>query len=172
MKTCHNVTPAEVSAVWIDRFQIFKFEKSCASYLLYEGAVYSLGTWFGGIGFTDAAVADLNRDGAEELYFTCSWGSGMHRAQAGCFDPARREVRMFDFAYAHSGQESGGELVLRADGEGIGVFAAELAAKSFVDFTLVPVKEVARIASGEGGVTLTSANGNADFYPLESDSGA
>lgn len=23
---CHNVTPAEVSAVWIDRFQIFKFE--------------------------------------------------------------------------------------------------------------------------------------------------
>ena len=61
---------------------------------------------------------------------------------------------------------------LRADGEGIGVFAAELAAKSFVDFTLVPVKEVARIASGEGGVTLTSANGNADFYPLESDSGA
>lgn len=158
---CHNVTPAEVSAVWIDRFQIFKFEKSCASYLLYEGAVYPLGTWFGGIGFTDAAVADLNRDGAEELYFTCSWGSGMHRAQAGCFDPARREVMMFDFAYAHSGQENGGELVLRADGEGIGVFAAELAAKSFVDFTLVPVKEVARIASGEGGVTLTDYTGTA-----------
>lgn len=68
---------------------------------------------------------------------------------------------MFDFAYAHSGQENGGELVLRADGEGIGVFAAELAAKSFVDFTLVPVKEVARIASGEGGVTLTDYTGTA-----------
>lgn len=70
------------------------------------------------------------------------------------------------------GRKTGASLCCAPDGEGIGVFAAELAAKSFVDFTLVPVKEVARIASGEGGVTLTSANGNADFYPLESDSGA
>lgn len=155
---CHNVTPADVAAVWFDRFRIFKFESSCASYLFYEGAVYPLGMWFGGWGFTDAAVADLNRDGVEELYFTCSAGSGMHWAQAGYFDPARGEVVLFDFSYYAQDAEDGSELVLRWDAESsLCVYAAKLAqTNSFVSFTLSPTgKKLGQISCTEGEIGLT-----------------
>ena len=152
---CYNVTPWHISEVWFDRFRIFKYDRSCASYLLYEGTVYPLGAWFGGYGFTDAAVGDLNQDGVEELYFTCSWGSGVHRAQAGYFDAARKDVIMFEFSYAAN--ESGSELALRADDEGIGVFAAEPATESFVDFTLTPKGRLGTISLSGGQIAFQAS---------------
>jgi hypothetical protein len=67
-------------------YEVFKFADTCASYLLYKGEIYELGTWFGGYGVTDVAIDDLNEDGLDEIYFTYSWGSGTHWSVLEYFD--------------------------------------------------------------------------------------
>lgn len=42
------------------------------------------------------ALADLNRDGQYELYFTFLWGSGILRSQIGYFNPSNKKVTVFD----------------------------------------------------------------------------
>ena len=99
--TCYNITPEDIKQN--SNYQIFKYNNSCASFLLYEDKVYPLGEWFGGLGVTSMALADLNSDGNPELYFTYSWGSGMHRSHAAYFDPVGKE--MITFEYTHKNQD-------------------------------------------------------------------
>ena len=82
----YNITPQEMTDKY--GFRIFKYDQCCESYLEYNGSIYHIGTGFGGSGTTSFAVADLNSDGNPELYYTFSWGSGMHRSQIGYFDTA------------------------------------------------------------------------------------
>lgn len=93
---CFQITPKDIREN--SGYRIFKYNLSGASYLLYKGKVHLLGEFFGGCGITDARLADLNDDGVNELYFTFSWGSGIHRAQAGYFDPVRERVKIFNHA--------------------------------------------------------------------------
>ena len=65
---------------------------------MYNDKIYSLGSSFGGYGLTAFAVADLNKDGMREIYFTFSWGSGIYRSQIGYFDMATEEVKIFDYS--------------------------------------------------------------------------
>lgn len=168
---CYNVTPAHVVSAE-NEFQIFKFDKSCASYLLYAGEIYPLGAWFGGYGFTDAMAADLNRDGKNELYFTCSWGSGIHRAQVGYFDPAKKETVLFDYSYFLPEEAAGTELVLRWDAEGtlgeyggIHVYAAQFRAQeNFVNFDLAP--------TGQRLGTISLSGGQIAFTALKTEPGS
>ena len=51
--TCFNVTPESISEKY--GFTIYKYDASCASFLMYEEAVYPLGEWFGGYGATSFA---------------------------------------------------------------------------------------------------------------------
>ncbi len=94
---CFQITPKDIREN--SGYRIFKYNLSAASYLLYKGKVHLLGEFFGGCGITAARLADLNDDGVNELYFTFSWGSGIHRAQAGYFDPVREKVKIFNDAY-------------------------------------------------------------------------
>lgn len=168
---CYNVTPAHVVSAE-NEFRIFKFDKSCASYLLYAGEIYPLGAWFGGYGFTDAMAADLNRDGKNELYFTCSWGSGIHRAQVGYFDPVKKEAVLFDYSYFLPEEAAGTELVLRWDAEGtlgeyggIHVYAAQFRAQeNFVNFDLAP--------TGQRLGTISLSGGQIAFTALETEPGS
>ena len=82
----YNITPQEITDKY--GFRIFKYDQCCESYLEYNGGIYHIGTGLGGAGTTSFAVADLNSDGNPELYYTFSWGSGMHRSQIGYFDTA------------------------------------------------------------------------------------
>lgn len=94
---CHQITPAVIKEK--SDYRIFKYDESCASLLLYKQKVYQLGEYFGGRGVVDAKLADLNQDGKDELYFTFSWGSGLHRAQAGYFDPVHEKIVIFPYAF-------------------------------------------------------------------------
>ncbi|WP_053372893.1 M56 family metallopeptidase [Paenibacillus sp. FJAT-27812] len=87
---CYNITPESIKEN--AKYTIFKYAESSASFLLYEGEVYPLGEWFGGYGVTSMALADLDSDGETELYFTYSWGSGLHRSHAAYFNPSAKEV--------------------------------------------------------------------------------
>lgn len=91
---CYNITPDFITNN--SEYSIFKYEKSCASFLLYDDELYLLDNHMGGYGITSMALADLNKDAQYELYFTFSWGSGIHRSQIGYFDPNTKKVTIFD----------------------------------------------------------------------------
>lgn len=96
----YNVVPEDISNDY--GFSIFKIESSGCSVLIYDNERYLLGEWVGGFGVTSFAIADLNEDGEFELYFTYSWGSGIHRSQVGYFDTASRETVIFDYSSPYS----------------------------------------------------------------------
>lgn len=85
-----NITPDFVRDH--SSFQVFKYEDTCDSFLLWQDKLLPLGTGFGGLGVTSMALADLNEDGEYELYFTYSFGSGIHRSMLGGFDPSEERV--------------------------------------------------------------------------------
>lgn len=91
---CYNVTADDVKEAG---YSVFKYDTSCASFLLYENSVYPLGEWFGGLGVTSMAIRDSDNDGLNELYYTYSWGSGIHRSHAAYFDPAVKRSIVFDY---------------------------------------------------------------------------
>jgi hypothetical protein len=92
--TCYNITPDFIANN--SAFSIFKYENSCASFLMYDNKLYLLSNYIGGYGITSMALADLNKDKQYELYFTFSWGSGIHRSQIGYFNPSTKKVTIFD----------------------------------------------------------------------------
>jgi hypothetical protein len=108
--TCYNITPKTVEKN--SNYRVFKYNKSGASYLLFEDNIYPLGQYFGALGVTSIEIEDLNKDGLEELYFTNSWGSGLHRSNAGYFDPLLKEVIIFDYSYEND------ELILHKNKDG------------------------------------------------------
>ena len=100
---CYNVTPREIT----DKYGlcIFKFDGDGRGtiygegFLLYENEIYPLGDSFGGWGLTSFAVADIDHNGSNELYFTYSWGSGIHRSELGYFDMQSKDIIYFDYEY-------------------------------------------------------------------------
>ncbi len=144
---CYNVTPQEIS----DRygFNIFKFASSCYSCLLYENKIYPLGDYLGGYGVTSFAIADVNSDGSPELYFTFSWGSGIHRSQIGYFDTADKKTVIFDY------QCWLGELMLESDTDNVlCVYHANWDVKSFVDIEMSTDEKAAEIALVSGDIVF------------------
>lgn len=144
---CYNITPDFIAGH--SEFEIFKFDKSTDSFIRYGDEIFSIGTCFGGYGITSMALADLNRDGQYELYYTFSWGSGLHRSQIGYFDPVSKEVTVFDdFLQDH-------DIMLTADGSGeLCVNSASLDLNSFVDFSVRAQEPLGSIALEEDRITL------------------
>jgi len=72
--------------------QVFKIHCSqqilgCTSFVVQDGQAFPIGAGFGGHGVMDLAVCDLDLDGREELAYTYSWGSGIHRTQFAVWQP-------------------------------------------------------------------------------------
>lgn len=149
---CYNVTPDFVAEH--SDYQIYKYESSTAAFLLYDGAAYALGEYFGGPGATSFALADLNADGRYELYFAFSWGSGLHRAQVGYFDPVNKTVTVFDYLIG------GADLMLTAGGDGaLCVSRADLEMKSFVEISAAAKETVGTVVWEEEEIRLGVADG-------------
>lgn len=94
---CYNITPDDIfeKTGW----QIFKFSDTCESFLVCGDDVYPLGIGFGGLGLVDALLCDLDENGAYELLYTYSWGSGLHRSHLGWLDPQTGAQATADYAY-------------------------------------------------------------------------
>ena len=131
--TVYNITPPEIAAA--EDFQIFKCSTSCLSILEYKGQCYELGIGFGGYGLVDMMLYDCNGDGASDLLYTYSWGSGLHRSCAAYFDFVKGESIVLDV----TGGEDEIMLVQNANG-GVNVYKAiygeDLDGTSFIDFKL------------------------------------
>lgn len=152
---CFNITPDFI----LDNsdYRVFKYSESCASYLLYDGAVYPLGIFFGGSGADSFALADLTGDGEYELYFTFSWGSGMHRSMIGYFDPAQKEATVFDVAFWDADC-----MLTLGEKARLEVSRAEFTGReSFVSFDIAAVEVLGSIAFEEGEIRYAALDRSA-----------
>ncbi len=146
--TCYNITPAFIKEN--SDYSVFKYDTSCASFLLYEGEVYPLGEWFGGLGVTSMALADMDGDGTSELYFTYSWGSGIHRSHVAYFDPVAKRTVTLD--YAHMNEDM---MVVDNGRGGLSLYDARLTDMAdFVSFNIEAVGRLADLAFVDGEVQL------------------
>ncbi len=145
----YNVAPSELSEKY--GFDIFKLDQSCSSYLMYEDKIYSLGSSFGGYGTTSFAVADINKDGLKELYFTYSWGSGIHRSQIGYFDPATKEVICFNYSNTNN------DMTFYVDAGTLVVCNAEVRADSFVDIDTICLTKVGELRFEEDQIKFVAS---------------
>lgn len=147
---CYEITPSFIKEN--SNYKVFKYVLSCASFLLYKNKVHQLGAYFGGFGIVDARLADLNHDGKDEFYFTFSWGSGLHRSQAGYFDPVHEKVIFFEFAHLNR------DLVFRkTDQDGIYLYDWDTADRYKFKARLFPA---ARISFVKGKILLVSWEAN------------
>ena len=147
---CYNIIPVDISEKY--GFNVFKYNMSCSSYLLYEDTIYTLGESFGGYGVTAFAVADLNKDGMKELYFTYSWGSGIHRSQVGYFDTATKTVTCFKDSNANS------DMSFYVDFGTLMVCNAEVRAESFVDLKTINLIKVGELRFEDDQIRLIVKN--------------
>ncbi|RAU96393.1 hypothetical protein [Paenibacillus sp. YN15] len=150
--TCYNITPEYIKEN--SDYRIFKYDTSAASFLLYKDKVYPLGQWLGGFGLTSMALADLDGDGRQELYFTYSWGSGLHRSHAAYFDPAAKQVITLEYI------RMDGDMVLADNYDGsLSVFDATLSSRrGFVDFDIAGTGLIADIVYANGKISLKSGS--------------
>ncbi len=167
----YNVVPEDISNDY--GINIFKSDLSCYSALEYDNEEYPLGGWFGGFGVTSFAIADLNEDGEFELYFTYSWGSGIHRSQVGYFDTASKETVIFDNSSLYSGDDEEipeemrvmpfsnyfNESLLKADSNNILCiynvdWEKDCNIKSYVDIEMSAGEKLASIVADNGEITL------------------
>lgn len=158
---CYNITPDFISDH--SEYAVFKYDTSTESYIMYNGEVYSIGSCFGGFGITSMALADINMDGQYELYYTFSWGSGMHRSQIGYFDPVSREVTIFDYSYYYSfidhSSVLSSEMILTVNASGdLCVNSAIIDMDSFVDFSIKAQELIGTIVFDEDEITLKLYN--------------
>ncbi len=144
---CYHITPDFIENN--SDYSIFKYASSTASFLLFDDAIYGLGVFLGGNGLTSMALGDLDKDNQYELYFTFSWGSGLHRSQIGYFNPSTKKVTVFDYSYFNH------DMILTKNDEGtLCVNEAMIEGVSFVDYTIKSKKLVANIVWEKGSIKL------------------
>lgn len=147
MDECYNITPDFIADNF--DFAIFKYNQCAESFIMYDKDIYSIGTCFGGFGITSMALADLNMDNQYELYYTFSWGSGLHRSQIGYFDPVDKEITIFDDSFPIS------DLMLTVNKSGdLCVNTAVIDADSFVNFSIKAQDLIGTIIFDEDKITL------------------
>lgn len=147
----YNITPQEITDKY--GFRIFKYSQNCETFLEYNGNVYILGTGFGGNGTTSFAVTDLNNDGNIEIYFTYSWGSGMHHSQVGYFDTAT--LKEIDFDY--SGWD---DMILTVNNGQLEAYTADWNIKNFVYIEATPKDKVGEISVENGNIVFNTVSEN------------
>jgi hypothetical protein len=111
MDAFHEVTPENVFKE--TGCQIFKNGKTCESYLLYEGSLYTLGIGFGGLGIVDMVTCDFDDNGTKELLYSYSWGSGLHRSCLGYFDLYKKSEEKVDISSAKQSEFIQDELAFK-----------------------------------------------------------
>lgn len=165
---CFNITPEAVKQAG---YSVFKYNMSCASFLLYGGEAYPLCKLPGGFGVVSMAVYDLDKDGNPEFYFTFSWGSGLHRSQAGYFYPSTKQVTVLDFSCFDK------DMLITGDASGLKLYRTDFDASSgFTDYSVQTVNYIADIIYDNNKVKLVPADGSpvstqqASVQPSESQS--
>lgn len=151
----YNITPTFIEDH--SSYVVFKSIRFAQTFLMYADELYSPDEYFGfgGYGITSMALADLNQDGEYELYFTFSWGSGVHWAEIGYFDPAAKEFHRIDYHLLDS------ELMLTVNQSGdLCVSSATLDSQDFCNYTIKAQELIGTIGFEEGKAVLNPVQKN------------
>jgi hypothetical protein len=129
--SCYRLTMKQETEKY--GFDVYRFCKSCDSYILYNGKMHYLGRGSGPYGVTSLAAADLNGDGALEIYYTFSWMIGESRlSSVAYFDTASEEVvHFYGFRYYND------DLALKVEDGRIGFYQARVSLHGDNDEDLV-----------------------------------
>ncbi len=80
-----NVLPKELSELY--GFELYECSGVSDNYIFYDGEIYELEKGFWSISDPNSmALADIDGNGAPELYYIWSWGSGMSHTYVAYFD--------------------------------------------------------------------------------------
>ncbi len=93
-KTLWHITPAglyEATGV-----RVFKNTSGSESYFLLDGCLYEILS-FGGFGIHNAVVCDYDLNGVNDVLFTTSFGSGIHRCAVSVFNTETRKTHGIPF---------------------------------------------------------------------------
>lgn len=96
-------------------------------------------------------VLDLNNDGKSELYFTYSWGSGVHRSHAAYFDPIIEKIVPLE--YTHMNKDM--MLLINGDG-GLSLYDANIEMTDFVNYDMEATDFISNIIYSDGKIILDS----------------
>ena len=150
-----NVTPEEITDRY--NFRIFKYSSDCESYLEYNGKTYHIGTGFGGPGTVSFAVADIDANNSPELYFTYSFGSGIHASDIGYFDFATETVSELEFYYERGLTDQGFDFELRdlafvVNNNRLEIYSAAANGNSFVNLEVELKEKLGEITLNNGAI--------------------
>jgi hypothetical protein len=88
-----ELTTAEVwDRLHVQVFAVTSGVRDSQAYIICRRQASPLGQGFGGSGVMSICVADLDGDSRPKLFFTCSWGSGIHRSFAGLWTEGASEI--------------------------------------------------------------------------------
>ena len=109
----YNVTPDALMGIC----NVYKYDKSCQTFLEYNGNIYPIGFSFGGYGVTQFAY--YNTPEKTLLYYIFSYGSGIHRTNVWAFDLIKckemnvdcklnsNDIKMIDAEFVMNRKETG-----------------------------------------------------------------
>jgi hypothetical protein len=87
------------------------------------------------------------------LYFTYSWGSGLHRSQAAYFSPATKQIVALD--YTHMNEDM---LLANNDDGGLSLYAAAISnLNGFAKFDIEGTDFISDIVYENGQISLTAS---------------
>ena len=126
----YSVLPQRMTDIY--GFKVYKDAVSGESWLKTGQLMYPLSLSFTSSGTVSFAVADLNRDGDAELYYTCSGGSGARASTIGYFDSATKKVTQLNYTYRGTAEDGGSsdkgtaDMVFVEENGTLAVYAARL----------------------------------------------
>ena len=158
-----NVTPHEITDKF--NFRIFKYSTNCESYLEYNGKNYHIGTGFGGFGTVSFAVADIDANGSQELYFTYSSGSGVHASGISYFDFATETVTDLEYKYIKELTERVNDciqrdMVLTVNNDTLEIYSAIIEGISFTELKPQLKDKLGEITSDSGKIKIVGQSDN------------
>lgn len=155
---CYEITPDYIAEQ--SDYRIFTYASLGGTFLLFEENVYSLDREFG-FPFsvvTSLALADINADEQQELYFTFAWGSGVHVSQAGYFDPVKKESVLLPYDYPYADW-----LVTKAMDGSLGLYDAELEVLNSEENGLAEIRMTAK--ASDRAAEILFENGEITLKP-------
>lgn len=156
--TPNNSSGTSIEDLWM---YLYKDSNTGATHLAINEQVAELIGNDGGLGLTSAALADLDNDGYNEIYFTYSWDSGAYCSQVAYFDTKTEDVHYFG---DHICSDS--ELILTAENNILTITKAKLTNyEDKVHYELEADKNIAEIVCNNGEIEVKSLSD--DFVKLE-----
>lgn len=152
--SAYDITPEDVKKEL--GCQIFKFNYTCDTFVIYKSKLFPIGMGSGGFGTVSINTCDFDKNGQKDLIYTFSWGSGMHRSQIGIYNLSQSKEVVLDFT-----QRDEDVILEKISDDKFNVYTADIVLMNesdLVHFKAVKKEKAAEIQSVDGKIKITKYN--------------